>query len=489
MKSSAVYVNVLEMKIKDISLSSILLVILLLFCTNIYVVDAIYQSPYTFSSKNGLTTIDSFGFLQGGYFDFNYKIVDGDFFENTTQLLVCTDHQYNDLESSTYCLVQPTCYQVFQFTNSSGTISYKIDRKFGDYFTFLIGQCSPTNQRITYKISYAFYNPGGNHLSYQYIPLPYIYMIFTGVWVILTILWCINWYLNRKQNIKLHKVISLLPFSKLAVVAYYCGYWTYLQTYGAVGIVVIIFFWLFYIVFRVIACVVLLTIATGWGICSGRYEHLKKPLALIIILLGVTIALGAILQGFFNFLQFIVYIPVLCIIFIKTDFNINLIRASILELHSNTQMQPIAGSQQQQQQQQQQEAEVTLKHEVLDPPTVQQPPNNNSDSSNDNSSNNNNNSNVATGAPESSVVQVRDQDNALKLSQLQSKLMMFTAFKWIMLAYLSSVIVIQFLASAFQLVWIFELLSLLIDVALFVCIGLTFRLRKEKMYYEFMDEE
>ncbi|GAM23660.1 hypothetical protein SAMD00019534_068350 [Acytostelium subglobosum LB1] len=393
--------------------------------------DATYQAPYVVTMSDGLAGLAMFGFQKNGYFDFNYQLHDNEV-SNGTLLLVCTWDEYNNLDDDSYC--------------------HNIEHT------------------LRYTVSYAFYQPDGKELSYEYLAFPITFLIFAIIWLVLTLLWCVNWVMNRKQNVRLHKLITLFPFSKLAMVTYFCGFYFYLQNYGAVGLGVYVFFWLFYIIFRIVAVVVLLTIATGWGILPGRYNNLYKSLCVIVLLLVIAIVLGAIFGRFFAFLQYIIYIPILIIIFIKSDQNIRIIRATLLDAQTSSQMQPI--DQQQQQQQHAPNGAFSIEENEQQHQAPLPPP-----QSADNS------------VQPNSVEQARDKDKALKLSQLEKKLRMFTAFKWIMLGYLVSEIVIEFLKAAIYFVWLWTFLDLLIDLTIFVCIGLTFRLRKEKLYYEFVDEE
>ncbi|EGG18193.1 hypothetical protein DFA_03680 [Cavenderia fasciculata] len=433
--------------VKPTKLLIVLLVLLVVWddCHHDAMVDAIYQEPYSFKGKYNVNDIGSFGFLSGGYFDVNIQVENPSDSSPPPIFMACTQQEYND-KFDNYCTLKPNCTFTQQLNSSSNSsISHiKGSIKDTDYYFFVITQCDAT---YYYTVSYAFYNPGGNHLSYQFIPLPIILMVFTGIWVLLTALWSINWIQNRNQNVKLHKVITLYPFSKLSMIVYSLGYWRYLQSYGAVGIGVLIFYWIFYIIFKVISCVVLLFIATGWGICKGRFEHLRKALYIIIILLTATLALGAFLGGFFT-----------------SDANVRLLRAQIAEAQNNNAKSVSVD----------QSSSDAHEHEMqtIPPnPTLEKDPEAPSQD-------------INTAKPNST----RDDDKALNLSLLNDKLHMFVAFKWIMLVYLTCVIVIQFLSAAFPFGWVFEFFMLLVETVMFICIGVTFRLRKQKKYYEFVDE-
>ncbi|GAM26232.1 hypothetical protein SAMD00019534_094070 [Acytostelium subglobosum LB1] len=479
---------------------------------------ATYTAPHSFVLSEGVETLGQFGFLANGHFDLSYSIIDGNYVANTSKLLICTNQEYNNIASNTYCKEwtrSMKCAINYTLESSSGYISNTIARR--SFYTFLIAQC--TGQALTYRVSYAFYQADGNQLSYESIPLPVTYVVFTSFWVVLCLAWGINWILFRKQRIKLHRVITTYPITKLAVVSFFCGYWYYLRSHGAVGLATTIFYWIFYAVNKTISCVLLLVISTGWGICACKFEHLKRSLYIVVGLLAVTICLGALFGGFFNYLQFIVYIPILGIIFIKTDNNILSIKTSIQELEQSTSSSsllvmaagdgstsPVSSpaspqsppSQPEQQQQQQRTGHETNNFERL---SVN---GDSDDNDNDNDKDNEDNQierdrakqqeqqqpqEQHTSDSSSRISNLRDEDKALRLSQYNQKIAMFFAFKWIMLTYLSLFIIIDFLKAAYPIIWVWDFLGLTIDVFLFVCIGFTFRLRAARLYYEFKDEE
>eukprot|EP01132_Coremiostelium_polycephalum_P009381 gene9381-11523_t len=241
-----------------------------------------YKEPFSFTSKDSVILFAQFGMLKNGYYDITVNLESiptfGDANNTGVQMLTCIDDEfYRNSYFNHYCDNLPSC----SFSNnlSLGINQFSEKARFTGFYYFLITQCS--RQKLSYQVEYALYNPGGNHLSYEKIPLPILYMVFVGIWAVLTF---------------------------------------------------------------------------GWGICPGRYRHLRKPLALIVSVLIITLVLGAVFGKYFTILSFVVYIPVLCIIFIKCDSNIRLIRNSIAKEVSISQQ--VQNQEQQQSQQQQQQPET-----------------------------------------------------------------------------------------------------------------------------------
>lgn len=73
----------------------------------------------------------------------------------------------------------------------------------------------------------------------------------------------------------------------------------------------------------------------------------------------------------------------------------------------------------------------------------------------------------------------------------QEKYQMFRAFKIIMLTYLCAITVIVLLTVVFLSFypWIYQMLTELLHLMMFVCIGWTFRLRNVNLYYRISDDE
>jgi len=449
-----------------ISIKLLLFIVLIIFNYS-SIIKADYQSPFDFKTDEEAILFGKFGFYEGGTFNFNIdltKNIDKDYYtpENLNQtiieLLICKDKQFSDAFDD-YCSLRPTCiYQTLVSNEGFTQFSGEIEQD--GYYYFLITKCSPNIYPLTYQVSYTTYNPTNNHLSAELIPLPHMFSLFTAIWAVLTILWSLNWIMNRKQNVKLHKVITLFPFSKLFDVIYSLGYYQYYKVHGATSVAVVILYWVFYIFFKIVSCVVLLFIASGWGICKGRYKSLITPLIVIIVLLGVTLALGSFFGGFYTIISFVVYIPVLCMIFFKTDANIRKIKVEIEE-----------------EKEKRTNRSETQNESQFSIDDVEQ--------TNSNNNNNNNNSDETNNNKKNEI-----SDQTPEVARKNQILNMFTMFKWIMIGFLILVIIIQFLSVAFPMGWVFQFMMMIVEVALFICIGLTFRLRKQQKdsYYELDDE-
>ncbi|KAF2078316.1 hypothetical protein CYY_000408 [Polysphondylium violaceum] len=463
---------------KDIILRRLLLLVIVFVAA----VKADYQSPFSFKTDEEAILFGQFGFYEGGRFSVNVDLssnVDRNEYytpENLNrtiiEVLVCKDRQFSDAFDD-YCALRPTCiYQ--QPLSNEGYSQYSVEIEQDGYYYFLLTKCSQSIFPLTYRVSYTTYNPGDNHLSAELIPLPHTFMLFTAIWGVLSILWSVNWIMHRRQNVKLHKIITLFPFSKLCDVIYSLGYYQYYRSHGATSVAVVILYWVFYIIFKIISLIVLLFISSGWGICPGRYKSLITPLVIIIVLLGVTLALGSFFGGYYIVISFIVYIPVLCMIFFKADVNIKKIRLEIEEerekrINSQT------------------TTTTSTTTENANAFSIDEESNqSNSHETQVNTNNNNNNNNNNDDKDKKNEI----SDQTPEIARKNQILNMFVIFKWIMIGFIILVIVIQFLSVAFPMGWVFQFMMMLVEVALFICIGLTFRLRKQvkDSYYEFIDE-
>ena len=60
------------------------------------------------------------------------------------------------------------------------------------------------------QVNFSFFNPDGQQLSSEFVPLPTIYLLFLLFWVILLVMWVTNWILHRR--VKFFILFILLPF-------------------------------------------------------------------------------------------------------------------------------------------------------------------------------------------------------------------------------------------------------------------------------------
>jgi type II secretory pathway component PulF len=54
-------------------------------------------------------------------------------------------------------------------------------------------------------------NPGGEHLSVSEMPYKTLYAVTTAIWALFAILWTGNWFLYRGFNVKLQRLITVVP--------------------------------------------------------------------------------------------------------------------------------------------------------------------------------------------------------------------------------------------------------------------------------------
>ncbi|KYQ90675.1 hypothetical protein DLAC_09311 [Tieghemostelium lacteum] len=438
------------------------------------------SQDFTFDEDNDLVYIAEFGFLEGG--QFNIRLESKSVIENTTepdgtpnidqtpqfQLYGCFEKEFTrNRQWDDVCFFNPKCTLTFVLSQGNNYFNDEIKKE--GYYYFLMSKCLA--QEMKFNVEYSFTNPTNNHLSYELMPLPIILMVFVAIWSILIIYWISNWVLNRTQHIKLHKVITLYPISKLIDVIYSLGYYQYIKTHGSTNVATLIMYWVIFIIFRIISIVVLLLISCGWSILPVSIsKSFQNIIYICIVALAITLGIGSFLGGYYNILSFIIYIPILIIIFIKTDKSIHLIQISI---SSSIQKQIQQQIQQQEQQQQQvgegddDQQQVELGDEQPREQVQQQQP-------------------PQHPIPLSSV---NSEIDRIPLEKRYSILYMYIAFKWIMLIFLGFTIILQFMAIVFTYTWAFDFFTYVIEVSLFLCLALTFRLRKEKKQSYFLFDE
>jgi len=143
-------------------------------------------------------------------------------------------------------------------------------------------------------------NPNGEQLGFGYIPLPALYKVHLFLWIVAFSAWCFNWFRYRSQSTKIHRIITLFPFSKLVFCVSAELYWNTFATKGQSTLGILIFFIVMLIGYIALMYALLLIIASGWGICRNRIGTDKFAIAGIVVGLIVTQTAGLWLKGFFN---------------------------------------------------------------------------------------------------------------------------------------------------------------------------------------------
>jgi hypothetical protein len=186
------------------------------------------------------TLIDNFGFLEGGSINLLYTNQDN----RSLTIVFCTDGQmqnvFGKVDACENNLIQPGNCAFLASSNIDGVISFYQEVNFEDNLNMIMTSC--TSGSFGGQIEYTFLNPGGEQLSSGDIPLPRLFFVIAGLWLLLNVLWCWNWIKNRSQKSYLHRIISLYPFTKLLEVVMSGIYWILLSKNGQVNVATIVFF-------------------------------------------------------------------------------------------------------------------------------------------------------------------------------------------------------------------------------------------------------
>jgi len=288
---------------------------------------------------------------------------------------------------------------------------------YGVYY-LLLANCDKNTLNLQFDM--VLKNPNGEQLGFGYIPLPALYTVQLVLWIIAFGAWCFNWIKYRTQNNKLHRIITLFPSTKLIFCVSAVLYWNTFATEGQSTLGILIFFIVMLIGYIAVMYALLLIIASGWGICRSHLSNDKFAIAGIVVGLIVTQTAGLWLKGFFNLLNFIIYIITIVMIF-------RYINRNLIDLASG-------------------------------------------------------NANLSDSEENEATRPVRDTT--------REKERMFKSFKVIMLGYivLMMVILIVQMLFMYNYPWVTYMLTELLEIMLFICIGWTFRLQNVNIYYRLQSD-
>ena len=194
------------------------------------------------SDGGALKEIETFGFLKGGYaeFDIRSERRGGSSSELHTHIIGCREVDMYTIQMG----AQNACQQHASVGNSSA-----IEK----CYTFEVEQTGRTQERVeitsrmrvswailmcgegaaSLHLEYKFLNPGGEHLGTGYIPLPVMYRTFAVFWALLFITQVyFGLVLHHRQMTGLHRLFLALPMIKTMHEVVGMFKWTVLSSYG-----------------------------------------------------------------------------------------------------------------------------------------------------------------------------------------------------------------------------------------------------------------
>jgi len=180
--------------------------------------------------------------------------------------------------------------------------------------------CASTPMKV--ELVMTVMNPDGEHLGYGFIPLPIIYMLLLSVWVVGTSMWCFNWIKHRTQTIRLNSALSIYPVTKIVFAAIAILYWKTISLQGEAPYSYLLTYGFLYISAEAVFYLVLMLVATGWGLLKDNLGMDKYLITGVIVTLIGTRLLGFLLHGLFFLLSYIIYIVIVVIVFRYINKNV-----------------------------------------------------------------------------------------------------------------------------------------------------------------------
>eukprot|EP01156_Anaeramoeba_ignava_P015311 Anaeramoba_ignava/a612671_13.p1 GENE.a612671_13~~a612671_13.p1 ORF type:complete len:449 (+),score=117.78 a612671_13:72-1349(+) len=256
-------------------------------------------------------------------------------FQYNLQFYVCSYKTQGsiDIDSIDFCShIRFKCWTQIYIHNESFYWEGNIPTK--DHYFFYVTQCNQTHD-LTLDLDYTFMNPGGQYLSTDEIPLPKIFLSFLIIWVLVVILWFINWLLHRDQKIKLHTLITLTLCIRIITIILQLSYWQTLSKKGKVNLS----FYVTVLVFEYIQDYfffgTIILIAKGWCITREKLRNQEKTnIILLLFFLVFLIQLFDVITSTWIWLivilLFIVYFLILRLIFKATADNKNQLKVQMI---------------------------------------------------------------------------------------------------------------------------------------------------------------
>jgi len=280
----------------------------------------------------------------------------------------------------------------------------------------------------TFSIKAVLMN-GDHHLSADDMPQLILYIVVASIWGLFIILWIGNWLLVRYLT-KLHVAISVFNFLKLATVLYLVIYWAELDKIGSLGSVVVIGYYIVEIIEMCGFFSVLLLIGAGWGMIDDKPPRKWPVIVGLVVFYGIC----------FTFTLFFTMAAVASII------------ALVIILYMVYKL----------------AAESTIILQDM----VQQ---------------------LRKTIEESEKKAQNDEDSTSNVPLLKSQMehcevqiVMLRRFRIIMMGYVIGRVITSVIVMFSTHAWVESLFAEFLDIALFVCLGIVFRLRwlkKEGMYF------
>jgi len=190
------------------------------------------------SSDTRFSILWSFEFASGGSLNFTIDMPSFPSSNVSLELLVCTDTEidhFRNTDISTICAAAfpisrnsfLPCEWAQQFgpASNDGVHSLQMSIASTEHNWYRLLQLNCFEESFEVYLSYIAMNPNGEYLSLSQVPFKALELYAAVGWGILTLLWCINWWRYRFFNVKLQRVITVVPLVKMTVALANLYYW------------------------------------------------------------------------------------------------------------------------------------------------------------------------------------------------------------------------------------------------------------------------
>eukprot|EP00029_Vermamoeba_vermiformis_P006041 TRINITY_DN2266_c0_g1_i1.p1 TRINITY_DN2266_c0_g1~~TRINITY_DN2266_c0_g1_i1.p1 ORF type:complete len:430 (-),score=33.43 TRINITY_DN2266_c0_g1_i1:71-1360(-) len=268
--------------------------------------------------------INKFGFQSGGFVDMTVTT-------DAPISFVILGCAQPDVEKNVagFCAVNSTCpysWAVFNAT-ADGRLQHNATIPVDDLIYFYLINCDGVYASLYFEV--LFMNPDGEQLSTEFLPLPYLYMVAGGLWLVGTIFWLSNWMIYKRRTVPLHKTITVFPLTKLI----WCGiavlYWKTLSIEGTTSDGILAGYYVVLCVSKIVFYGCLLLISYGWCITQPALGRQKFIIPLATLAVAGSLLLGSLLNGYFLLISFVMYVLVLVLVFRGTNRNVRALERQI----------------------------------------------------------------------------------------------------------------------------------------------------------------
>ncbi|KAJ6227210.1 hypothetical protein M0813_10118 [Anaeramoeba flamelloides] len=284
----------------------------------------------SFITNSKVIAYDFYGFEKGGTIESKVE-----YSPEMSKIfyLVCTKDEYTNLVSRSEDNIcadltnnDLNCNTTIKLGGSPAYIDLTANKN--EIFLFLMANCEQ-DANMDYTIEYTYLNPDGEHLSTIYQPLPKIYLTFFVIFLVMMFVWFVNWVKHRDQNIRLHKVLTIIMVFKIVTFLLWYLLWSDYSKQGEPSNTYIAITYIVSGILQLMFYLTLLYIAKGWSILRPSLKSDEKAsILLVVLILVISIQIqtlfgsGTVVFLFF-FVMAIAYFAILRMLFVSTAKNLD----------------------------------------------------------------------------------------------------------------------------------------------------------------------